>query len=154
MSSFSLSLAYFFFNYTFHSHMFTALRYGWQPKFAHTYSYGGLQITNSYQILCNRRLYKTFLHFLCPWWVQKNYCFELLRINLSTSCHHCILAKYVYLTYVIVNLLKHELETQSSTIRNKYNILSCDFLRIHVNYLISTLNEMTSNDFIHMKPCT
>ena len=63
MSSFSLSLAYFFFNYTFHSHMFTALRYGWQPKFAHTYSYVGLQITNSYQILCNGQLYKTFFTF-------------------------------------------------------------------------------------------
>ena len=42
--------------------MFTAMRYGWQPKFAHTYSYGGLQITNSYQIPYNGRLYKTFFY--------------------------------------------------------------------------------------------
>ena len=43
--------------------MFAALRYKWQPKFAHTYSYGGLQITNSYQIPYNGTLYKTFFMF-------------------------------------------------------------------------------------------
>ena len=89
--------------------MFTALRYKWQPKFAHTYSYGGLQITNSYQILYNERLYKTFYIFFVYDECRKN-CYELLRINLSTSCHHCILAKYVYLDYGILNFLKHKIQ--------------------------------------------